>query len=241
MANFISLNKVINMKLMLITVFFALLATVSHAQGEEKIRVHAGEDLMKAVSEFGAYRFAQFTKGTVFYKYNKAATALFNYNLLTGEMRFITNTGDTLTIANPEQVKFISVGEVVFYYDHGYQEVVSKNGDIELAVRKQIKIEYEKIGAYGQANTTSAIDNSKNYSDSYNTYSLMINQDAVVRKKYDWYLIANEGEVKAANKATFLKLFPAKSKEVETYIKTHDIKFNNEKQLNELIAFCNGL
>jgi hypothetical protein len=63
----------------------------------------------------------------------------------------------------------------------------------------------------------------------------------VVRKKYDWYLIANEGEVKAANKATFLKLFPAKSKEVETYIKTHDIKFNNEKQLNELIAFCNGL
>ena len=48
-------------------------------------------------------------------------------------------------------------------------------------------------------------------------------------------------EAKAASKATFLKLYPAKTKEVETYIKAHDIRFNNEKQINELIAFCNGL
>ena len=81
------------MKYILFTIINLLIyASTAFAQAEQKIIVHAGEDLMKAISDYGAYRFADFTSGTLIYKYRKTSTAKFNYHLLSGEMRFITNT-----------------------------------------------------------------------------------------------------------------------------------------------------
>ncbi|MEP7318602.1 MAG: hypothetical protein ABI921_07665 [Panacibacter sp.] len=222
-------------------VFCVMSACAVYSQAEQKIRVHAGEDLMKAISDYGAYRFESFTTGMLFYKYRKNSTAKFNYHLLTGEMRFIDPGGDTLAIANPDQVSYINISGSLFYYDHGYLEVIADYDSLQLAVQQKITVDYEKIGAYGQTNTSSAIDNNKTYSDRFNTYSLTINQDAVVRKNFRWFIVDETGKSTAATKSNILKLFDAHKTEINDFIKTNDLKFNKEEDLKKLLRFCTGL
>ncbi|CAN5644566.1 hypothetical protein BH10BAC2_BH10BAC2_29860 [soil metagenome] len=125
-----------------------------HVQAQtEVIRIKAGENISGTLSAYGKYRFASFKQGRLYYDYGKTATANFNYNYLFEEMQFIdAKSGDTLAIANPDQVKFVLFYSAAFYYNEGFMELVADYDSVKIAMKQKLKISYEKIGAYGQPN-----------------------------------------------------------------------------------------
>ena len=85
--------------------------------------------------------------------------AKLNYNRFLDEMHFIDIRGDTLNIANAGTIKFIRINVDVFYYDNGYVKFIKDTDDIKLASKQTLVVSgRNKIGAYGMANPTSAID-----------------------------------------------------------------------------------
>ena len=217
--------------LLLVTIY-----TVS-AQTVQTTRVRAGEDVSKAISDYGTYRFPAFTEGVIFLKNGAASRQKLNYNFLVGEMQFISSNGDTLAIANSDEVKFISISDTVFYYNKAYMEQLANYDTLHLAVQRNIKIDYEKIGAYGQANPTSAIDNNQSFFDGPNTYHLTISQDAVINNTTTYYFFYKNEPAVIATKANFLKIFPGDKTRISEFIKGNNIDFKKVKDIEKLLTF----
>ncbi len=214
-----------------------IIVTVS-AQTVQTTRVKAGDDVSKAISDYGTYRFPSFTEGIIFLKNGAASRQQINYNFLVGEMQFIGSNGDTLAIANSDEVKFINISDTVFYYNKGYMEQLVDDDTLHLAVQRNIKIDYEKVGAYGQSNPASAIDNNQSFFEGSNAYHLTINQDAVIKNTTTYYLISKNEPAVIANKANFIKIFPADKTRISSFIKDNNIDFKKAADLEKLLAFC---
>jgi hypothetical protein len=212
-----------------------------HIQAQtEVIRIKAGEDISNALSAYGKYRFASFTKGRLYYEYGKTATAKFNYNYLLEEMQFIDPaTGDTLSVANPDQVRLIQFDSTVFYYNEGFMEILKDYDTVRVAMKQKLKISFEKIGAFGQPNTSSAIDNHLTYYDRSSFSKLTIKQDAVVKKEITWYLVTGgrERPVKA-DKAGFQKLYPNHASDIKQFLKINKDGLRDLEAVKQLLVIC---
>lgn len=212
-----------------------------HTQAQtEVIRIKAGENISGTLSAYGKYRFTHFKQGRLYYAYGKKADASFNYNYLLEEMQFIdAKSGDTLAIANPEQVRFLLFDSAAFYYNEGFMELAADYDSVKIAVRQKFKISYEKIGAYGQPNNSSAIDNNKTYADKSGVVNLTINQDAVIKKEVTWYLITGDKErpVKA-DKAGFQKLYPNHTSDIKQFLKSNKNGLKDLESIKQLLVIC---
>ncbi|MEP6750019.1 MAG: hypothetical protein ABJB86_19930, partial [Bacteroidota bacterium] len=89
----------------------------------------------------GIYQFPMFTDGTVVLRNGIVYAAQLNYNVLGDEMQFINEKGDTLGIADPLTINFISLQDHKFYYekDHYLQTISTEkdNPDVTLACSRQ--------------------------------------------------------------------------------------------------------
>src|SRR5687767_5736852 len=94
------------------------------AQSTEIVRIKAGEDPARKFSPYGFYRFPSFSDGVAVFKHGGTTTAKFNYHLLNEEMQFIDINGDTLALAEPFSIKYITVDTSLYYYSDGYLEVI---------------------------------------------------------------------------------------------------------------------
>jgi len=230
------------MKLKCIILFSVLLLIHQVIQAQaEVIRVKAGEDISKAISNYGKYRFDSFRQGRLYYTYGKTATARFNYNYLIEEMQFINpESGDTLAIAYPDQVKFIKFDSTVFYYNEGFMEIINDYDTVQIAAKQKIKISFEKIGAYNQPNATDDIDNNQTYVDEHHMYyKLIINQDAIIKKQIDWYLFTSDNERPVrADKAGFEKLYPGHTSAIRNFLKTKKDGLKDLESITQLLLIC---
>jgi hypothetical protein len=170
--------------LLLLAVVFSIYITLASAQSTETIRVQAGEDISKVISPNGIYRFSSFTTGTYLKNNNVSSSAKLNYNLFTGEMQYLNLDGDTTTIANSAGINYIKIRDAVFYYSNGYKEVIADHDSVKLAIESNIKLEYEKVGLYGQSNGAQDVINVSSYNTDTNVFQLLLGQDAVIKKNY---------------------------------------------------------
>ena len=230
------------MKLKCIILFSLLLLIdkVIKAQ-DEVIRVKAGEDISKAISDYGKYRFNSFTQGRLYYTYGKSAGGRFNYNYLVEEMQFIDKeSGDTLAVAYPEQVRFVKFDSTIFYYNEGFMEIIEDYDTVKIAAKQKLKISFEKIGAYNQSNPIDNIDNNQTYMDEHNMlYKLTINQDAIIKKQITWYLITSDDQRPVrADKAGFEKLYPGHTSAIKSFLKTKKDGLKDLESIKQLLVIC---
>lgn len=207
----------------------------------ERYRVKAGDDITNKISEFGKYRFKNFESARIYYLYGKFAHGRFNYNYLVDEMQFINLAGDTLALSNPAEITYITFDSTIFFYNDGFIELVSKHDSISVAKKQKITITYEKIGAYGQPNPTSSIDNYRNYADdpSSRTYKLIVNRDAVILKQTTWYIIMDRDQKSIkADKDGFIKLFPKHNADIKAFIKDNKDALKTLDSINKLLTIC---
>ncbi len=215
------------------------------AQESKLIKIKAGEDIQKAVAFTDKYRYPQFIDGTVAFFAGTPTAGKLNYNLLLGEMHFISPAKDTLSLANESAIKEIKIGENQFYYDpkNGYLEVVTDYHSIKLAIKQMFRVAgLEKVGGYQQSSAVSSI---KNYSMIANGNSsvktLEAKGDIVLSKEKLYFFVDQNNRFYKANKSNLLKIFAKNKKAIETYLKAQSIDFNSEENLEKILKFCSQL
>jgi len=220
-----------------------LLPAWASAQNRQIVEATSGEDLAKKVSTQIQYLFPEFTVGDVFYKGQKSSGKL-NYNMLLGEMQF-EERNRVLTLANVKDVVMVNIGNRKFYpyNDKEFTEELLTTEKLKLRVRyKGNATQYSKKGAYGTTSSTSSITSYSSISSDNRQYNLTISEDVLVTVSYFYYLVGTNGKyTMIKNVKTFTKQFPAFRTQIETFVKEHNIKFNNEEDLKKLLKYCTSI
>ena len=208
------------------------------SQSTEVIRIKAGHDPSTGYSPYGFYRFAAFNEGVAVFKDGSETVARFNYHELNEEMQFIATKGDTLAIADPLSIRYITLNNHLFYYLDGYLEVLINNQSLKLARKLRLNLSWEKIGGYGQPSPSGSIRSANRIILGNTGKALSLNQDLLIQKDYSYYWIDQYNTVFKATKGNLLKIVPPDRKlSVEDYLKKNKIDFRKETDLKTLHAF----
>lgn len=208
------------------------------SQSAEVIRIKAGQDPASGYSPHGFYRFPAFNEGVAVFKDGSETAAKFNYHELNEEMQFISTKGDTLAIADPISIRYITVNNQLFYYLDVYLEVLVNNQPLKLARRLRLNLSWEKIGAYGQPSPSGSIRSANRIILGNQGKALSLNQDLLIQKEYSHYWIDQYNTVFRATKLNLLKIIPPNKKNaVEEYLKNNKVDFRKEPDLKKLHEF----
>ena len=212
-----------------------------HAQ-DTTILVKAGMSVNESVSITDLYQYPQFVYGKVFFKSGDSAVAKLNYHRLLDEMLFIDPKGDTLSIANAAMIRSIHTNNDVYYYDNGYVKLIKDSNGIKLASKQTLRVSgKDKIGAYGMANPTSAIDSYGTLIDQRGIYNLVPREDITLAKKTEYYFGDKYNQFVWATRKNLLQQFSKQSKTLNAYLKDNNIDLNNSVDLEKLLQFLASL
>jgi len=208
------------------------------AQTSETVRIKAGEDPAKSYSPHGFYQFPVFSEGVAVFKNGGRTTARFNYHMLNEEVQFISANGDTLALADPFSIKYLTIDTNTFYYSEGYLEVIVNDESLKLARKVHLNTRWEKIGAYGQASPSGSIRTPNKLILRNTGRDLSINQDIIIQKEYTYYWLDKYSTALKATKANLLKLLsPDKKRSIEDYLQKNKIDFKKESDLKKLLQY----
>ncbi len=232
-------------RLFLLLFFCCSIYTSSFAQGNERYRIGADEEIEKAIPPNERYRYPNFRQGDVHFQNGTKASARLNYNLLLEEMQFIDITKDTMALADEHLIKQINIGDEDFYYDEnsGFVEIMAEYSPVKLAIHQKFTtINAEKMGAYEQSSAVSSIKTYKSYtSGSGQRQNLKLKGDVVLAIESTFYLVDQNNRVYKANKSALRKIFPEQKQAIQDYIKEEAIDFGDEEDLRKLLQYCNEL
>lgn len=206
-------------------------------QAGKSIMVKAGEDIAKAYSPNGFYRFSQFIKATLYRKNGRSGSdQLLNYNIFSGAMQFINEKGDTLDLINPSLFDSIVIDGNIFYYQDGFLELAAASKPVRLLKKTRIKLIPERRGAYGTTNSTGATDKIGNYTFGNSVYTISVTEDMTLKESIDWFWMDENGKLWKANKDNLLLLLPAdKQESTKTWLKQNKTSFAKEADLKKLM------
>ncbi|MCY7358400.1 MAG: hypothetical protein LH609_13260, partial [Rudanella sp.] len=228
---------------MKITSFILLCWMVSYTyvQAQKQIRVKADTDITKAIPMSERYRYPQFMAGNVVYRNGVSGGGRLNYNRLLGEMQFIDNKGDTLGLADEQNVAHVMIGSTRFYVNpgKGCPEVISEHGPIKLARQTVFKsMRTEKKVAYGQSSGASSVATVQPYSNNSSMHRIEANGDQMVKEETGYFIIDQNERYQPLTKNALYKLFPKHKKAIEAYLDEQSIRFSEEADLQKLLQFC---
>lgn len=201
--------------------------------------VKAGEIPDEVIPFHVRYTFPEFTEGSATLRSGTTSRQKFNYNCLLDEMQFIADSGDTLAIAAPAELRYVQIDSSVFYYYRGYLTQVKKQGKYILAVKKSIVQLSDKKGAgYGTYSGTSSITTYSSIISGSKEYKLRVNNE-VIFIPMEYYFLGDEfGHFSRADRKAFLNVFTEKRKGVQEYIKENNTNFNKPEDVMRLFGFC---
>lgn len=230
------------MKNSLLILFVMITGLSLQAQIKQTITVKAGTRIIDYFPAKERYTYTDFIQGKAEFGNKTYTAAKFNYNILLGEIQFIYKN-DTLSIGNPESVKFVQIGTDTFYYDRGYYQVLANYGRLMLTVRKYVKfLDTGKESGYGTTSSTSAIRSYSNViGGAGRSYGLQMHEDLILSKNTEYYIGNRKEGFLLYRKKSIEKLFPEKKTEIDTYIKLHHVDFNLQADLEDLTQYLEGL
>ncbi len=233
------------MKTTFFTFAFLILSCGLFGQNKVVITTESGADLGSVTPTSYQYIFPTFKEGKVFYTNGKGGKGNMNYNMLIGEMQFISPDDNSVqALADIKSVYRIEIDGRIFYpykQKEFMEELVA--GDIKLCVlRKGKAVPYSKEGGYGVSTATSSIES---INQTVNTASqgnpLAIKENILVTLKNYYYLLLPSGKVVQVKKVEDVKkVFPKIPKEIDAFVKSNKSNFDNEQDLKSLIQYCQG-
>lgn len=232
---------------MKILFFLSLIAIpfFSFSQEREVILKGTGENLAEKVSGKMQYIFPDFIDGIVYSKTRGNINVKLNYNMLLGEMHFITKEGEILALGDLEDVFVVTIGERKFYpfNDKEFTEELVSNRKIGLRVRRKAKAGHlSKQGAYGAQSSLASISTVQSMETDGKRFDLKTAENIIVSVDNAYYLVKDKNKFSLIkNMKSFTKQFSNYKKQIETFVKEHEIDFNEEEDLIKLIEYCNGL
>ena len=217
---------------------FLILPFYSLGQVNKTMTVKAGSTIAETLTLAELYLYPTFTSGVVYYKDGRAAGSRFNYNLVSGEMQFVSSKNDTLSVANETTFKYVVIAQDTFYFDNGYLQLRMGHPLVKLAKQQRIRIAgKEKIGAYGQPSSTSAIDNYDQLTTNNAVQKLVVKEDLVLNWETLYFIGDENDHFLLLNKKNLLDLFPKKRDAIKSYLKTNNVNFNSQEDAENLTKF----
>ena len=187
--------------------------------------------------ETGHYIYPEFSQGVVLMKSGVSEKTLLNYNSLTEEMVYIDKGNklalsdetvariDTIFIKNK---KFVAVGTKFF-------ELIC-HSKFDLYIEHKCKLRsVGKPTAYGatsQSTTTSSYSSSPTEGMKY---ELKLSDQYQVEPYIFYWIKKNNGSKKFANMRQLKNLYSARKELMDTYVKEHDVKYEDQKTIVQLI------
>lgn len=229
------------MQRLLYTAMFALVLVNVSAQDNNQYLVKAGEIPEKAIPNEVIYALPAFKEGSAILRNGAKSNHRFNYNCLLDELQFLTVTGDTLSIAEPELLQKVLIDSTTYYFQKGYLKQLIRDGKFTLAVNERLlQADSKKQAAYGGSSSTSAIDNYSNIYGGGRMFKLEVKRDYYFRKVQHFFLGNVYDQFIRADKRGFYELFPGKRTQIGDYIKQQKINFNDQGDVKKLFLFCTG-
>jgi hypothetical protein len=208
--------------------------TTALAQKREEVQMtERYNDVSQMMSHTTQYLLPAFEKGTVIFKNGETAAARLNYNMLIEQMQFMEADSSIMSIANLDEVMYVSIGKRFFVkYKAQFIEVIV-DGDVQLGVARKLRIvDHRKDGGYGGTTSLMKVESVSTLSGAAADH-LVGTEKIVYEESTTYYLVAG-GKPKVASKKVFAKMFPA----CKESINTQDVDYANEAQLRALFLLC---
>lgn len=189
------------------------------------------------VIELTHYLFPEFTNGVVLMKSGEKNEALLNYNSLTEEMIF-DNRSVKLAIGQLELVDTVYIGSRKFFLlDNKFVELVYKSKSELYAEYKCTVKDPGKPAAYGGTSQTSATTTYSSYFTGGQVYDLKLPEGYETRPFTNFWL-KKDGKVnKFLSVRQLTKLYDEKENLLKAYQKTHEVKYDDQESILQLIKF----
>lgn len=209
------------------------------AQAQKKYIVKSGESPDAVIPAEAKYILPAFTEGTAFLRSGASVKQRFNYNCLLDEMQFLNTNGDTLAIAEPALIKYISIDTLVYYYDNGYLRQMAHANAYKLAVKQQMIQIPDKVGtAYGGSSGSSAVTTYSSIYSSEKVHRLKVDRDVLFETVTNWFIGDPYNHFKKADRKGFYTVFSSKRDAIRKYIAKNNPDLNKEADLEQLLLFC---
>lgn len=189
------------------------------------------------VVELTHYLFPEFTNGVVLMKSGEKNEALLNYNSLTEEMIF-DNRGVKLAIGQLELVDTIYIGDRKFFLlDNKFVELIYKSKSEVYAEYKCTVKDPGKPAAYGGTSQTSATTTYSSYFTGGQVYDLKL-PEGYETKPFTHFWLKKDGKLnKFLTVRQLSKFYGEKENLIKAYQKTHEVKYDDQESILELIKF----
>ena len=185
------------------------------------------------------YGYPKFTEGYILSSDGKIASALLNYNRLSGQILFIDRKGDTLEFADPGSFRYVAILKDTFYYfDKAYLKLISHYNTINLYKKETIQYSgKEKKGAYGGYSGTTAANSINKVSDEIDLKKIRVDENILYASSTGYYLGAPGGNYYPAVKKNFKNIFRQKEKQLDDYLAKNKINYRAEADLLRLLDY----
>ncbi|MFN8239760.1 MAG: hypothetical protein U0X39_03305 [Bacteroidales bacterium] len=184
----------------------------------------------------------KFMKGIVKLKDGKKNTAILNYDLVNQQMVFLQRKL-TLVLDNPLLVDTIFLANRIFVpFDKGFFEVLFVSPNYVLF--KQNKSYAESKGTpigYGAMSQTTPMSYVRQIYGANGAIDLKVPNDVKIVDDSD-YWIRRDGKMdRFSSRSQLVRLFPQKSKELDSFIRKNRVDFTKSDQVRNVIAYLDGL
>ncbi|MCF0057096.1 hypothetical protein [Dyadobacter sp. CY356] len=229
----------------LLIALFLFPDSLIYGQPHKILRVKNGQDATKHVSSKDRFKYQDFQSGRLHYNNGKFALSRLNYCYLLGEVIFINTQGDTLALADNNQLRYAEIGNQRFYPfpENGFVEIVEDYGVIKLTkkVRYQ-KDGIEKKGAYENNNEIGSIYNASTFTDITGRTTILPPDNTILLKLNTSYFFMDvNNRFSKATKTNLVKIFWKNKNAVEKYLDDQNIDFSKEEDLKKVLRYCSDL
>ncbi len=193
-----------------------------------------GQTNLKLVTH---YLFPEFTKGVVLMKTGIRNEAVLNYNALTEEMIFETR-GTKLALGQLESIDTVYISDRKFIpRDNTFIELLFKSKYSLYADYKCKLKDPGKPAGYGGTSQTSAITTYSTFFAGGRPYEMKLPEGFETQSSVEYWLDKDGKLNKFLSIRQLSKLFDEKESVYKSYIKKHDVKYDDQASVIELLRF----
>jgi len=187
------------------------------------------------------YLYTEFKTSRVLMKAGQTQTPEMNYNIVTEKMVFVRDK-KYYDLTNPEMVdtiylqdgKFVPVGKAC------YEFLVKGKNDLFAEHKGDLLTAGKPVG-YGGTSQVSSSNYISSVQLSGMQYNLPLPPDFLIKQSVIYWIRTGEEMSSFINEKQFLKLFPAESVKLKSFIKENRIRFDNPEHLVKLVKYLNSL
>jgi hypothetical protein len=213
-----------------------------YGQNASLLFIPAGKSIADVATTEKIYRFPNFMKGKVYFRDGRINSGNLNYNYLNGEVEFIAANGDTLAIVKDQalNIKHIEIDSAIFYYNNtAYLEQIANFEVGKILKRQEYRVsKREKIGAYEQPSSTSAIESYSSFTGNEGIMApkLVVRENITLIKPAQYFIGDGYNTFLPANKKNVLSLYQKNKRQIEDYLRNNNVDYKKLEDLKKLLA-----